>query len=202
MMETDILFVHIQKTGGSSIMRGLGRRPNHVHKHRFAHELREIYTPAVWDSAYRFAVVRNPWDRLVSWWSMVNMYREAHAQGGYFNNFFAYVLGRARTFEDFILNCGDDVEDPDGFKCIFRNQIDYVIDADGQVMVDFIGRFETLESDFRHVLAETGRPATALEHVNRSRHRPYQDYYSPKTRDIVEKAYARDIARFEYRFEG
>jgi hypothetical protein len=197
----ELIFVHIQKTGGSSILKALGREMHSRHKHRFASEFRDMYGQARWDEAYKFAFVRNPWDRLVSWWSMVNQYRGAYVRGAKFNRFFTHILQNGRTFEDFILNCGADIEDADGRKCIFRNQLDYITDADGQIMVDYVGRFEHLDKDFDKLTARLKLPKSALEHRNRSDHKPYATYYNAETRAVVEAAYKRDIAHFGYVFE-
>lgn len=197
----NLIFVHIQKTGGSSIAATIGQKVYSPHKHRFASELKLIHGAAVWDAAYKFAFVRNPWDRLVSWWAMIEQFRPQHEQGRDLNNFFKYVHSNARTFEEFIVNCPDDIEDDNGKKCILRNQIDYTVDENGASMVDFIGKFENLHVDFNHVLKTVGREPRPLPHHNKTPHRPYQEYYSPRTRAIIEEAYAKDIATFGYRFE-
>lgn len=196
----DILFVHIQKTGGTSILKALGHEAHPRHKHCFASEFRRMCPAEQWDAAFKFAFVRNPWDRLVSWWSMMNAYRDAFRQGARMNRFFTYVFENSVTFEDFILNCHADIADPDGRKCILRNQLDYLTDSDGQVLVDFVGKFEHLAADFRTVTRELGLPDTELEHRNRTAHAPYTDYYSDRTRALVEQAYQRDITQFGYAF--
>lgn len=198
----DLIFVHIQKTGGSSISQALGHPVHPPYKHWFAPQLRDMVGAEAWDRAITFTFVRNPWDRLVSWWTMVDQVRRMQRPGVRLNNFFAYVLANASTFDDFIRKCHADIEDRDGRKCILRNQIDYVVDANGQEMVDFIGRFENLDSDFRKLAELSRRPLPALEHRNRSAHRPYQVFYTPETRDLVARAYQRDIARFGYSFES
>ncbi len=198
----NLIFVHIQKTGGSSISHAL-KQPHHPpHKHWFAPELRELVGVEAWDRATKFTFVRNPWDRLVSWWSMIDRARVMQRPGIKMNNFFTYVLGNASTFEEFILKCPEDIQDLDGRKCVFRNQLDYVMDDAGNLMVDFIGKFENLQDDFNKLTEISGLPASVLERRNPSVHKPYQDYYSATTRDAVEQAYQKDIAHFGYRFEG
>ena len=196
----DILFVHIQKTGGSSILRALGQEAHPRYKHFFASEFRLMCTAEQWDGAFKFAFVRNPWDRLVSWWSMLNAYRDAFRQGARLNRFFTYVFENSVTFEEFILNCHADIADPDGRKCILRNQLDYLTDSDGRILVDFVGKFENLATDFRKITRQLGLPATALEHRNKTSHARYTDYYSNRTRGLIEEAYQRDITQFGYAF--
>lgn len=195
-----LIFVHIQKTGGSSVTSALGGSEHPPEKHWLARELRDRYGRETWNDCYRFAFVRNPWDRLVSWWSMIDNQKTAIAAGARANTFFRYVLERAETFEDFLHKCGDEVRDPDGRKCIWRNQLDYLCDEDGVSMVDFIGRFETLDQDFAAVTRHVYGASRPLPRTNASRRRPYVDYYTPELTAMVTEAYADDIAAFGYRF--
>jgi len=192
------IFVHIQKTGGNSVRAALGADIFDPHKHFFAAELRDMHGPAAWDASFKFSFVRNPWDRLVSWWSMIDNGRKTTTQAP--NGFFDYVLARAASFEEFLTRCTDEIVDPDGRKQIFRNQVDYLVDRDGKPIVDYIGRFERLQQDFDEVSRRLGRPPVALARSNASRHAPYAEYYTPATADMVARHYARDIAHFGYRF--
>lgn len=188
------IFVHIQKTAGSSIEAALrdhdpeagshfvgGRR--HVH----AVELRDAVGRDVWGRYFKFAFVRNPWDRLVSWYQMCMEAQQPNA-------FCRYVRDGFPTFESFVTGA---TSGP-GAKTT-RNQLDYVSDPAGGVIVDFIGRYETLQADFATVAARIGI-AGNLAWVNASRHGAYRDYYDDVTRAIVARRFARDVAAFDYRF--
>jgi hypothetical protein len=150
------IFVHIQRTGGNTVRSALGVEPNDAHKHFLARELKPVYGEAAWTAGFKFAFVRNPWDRLVSWWSLIDNGRDSPGVSPPPNNFFGYVLRQANSFEQFVSCCTDEIVDRDGRKHIFRNQIDYLVDADAAVMVDFIGRFERLQEDFDKVAARLG----------------------------------------------
>lgn len=193
------IFVHIQKTGGESIRAMLGAESDDPHKHRTAQELRDLYGEETWASCFKFAFVRNPWDRLVSWWSMIDAMRPNLASGQA-NVFQRFVLTRAATFDEFLLNCDQAIEDDDGRKHIFQNQIDYLTDADGSLLVDFIGRFEDFSDDLRFVCERTGADISSLERRNNSRHRPYREYYSEGSAAFVARRYTKDIAAFGYSF--
>ncbi|HXW23546.1 MAG TPA: sulfotransferase family 2 domain-containing protein [Xanthobacteraceae bacterium] len=194
------IFVHIQKTGGNSVRSALGVESNDLHKHFLARELRAVYGEAVWVDAFKFAFVRNPWDRLVSWWSMIDGGRDPSGAIPAPNSFFGYVLDHARTFEEFISRCTEEIIDSDGRKNIFRNQIDYLVDESGAVIVDFIGRFERLQECFNDVTARLGLPSVELPRLNTSRRSAYPDYYTPAMAAEVGRLYARDIEAFGYRF--
>jgi hypothetical protein len=194
------IFVHVQKTGGNSVRTALGGDIFDARKHFMARDLREIYGEAVWDSCFKFSFVRNPWDRLVSWWSMIDNARDYVDQAQPPNAFFGYVLKRTKNFEDFLLRCNDEIVDSDGRKNIFRNQIDYLIDEKGAIIVDFIGRFEHLQEDFDVISRHLGRAPVELPRTNTSQHATYTEYYSPATAEMVAKRYAQDIKQFGYRF--
>jgi chondroitin 4-sulfotransferase 11 len=194
------IFVHVQKTGGNAVRSALGMAVDDVHKHFFARELRDIYGTAAWGSRFKFAFVRNPWDRLVSWWSMIDNGRDFIDPSQPPNSFFGYVLERAHNFEEFILRCTDEITDPDGRKHIFRNQIDYLVDENGTIIVDFIGRFERLQECFDEVCRRLGRTPVELPRINDSRHAAYTEYYTPAMAETVARHYARDIETFGYRF--
>jgi chondroitin 4-sulfotransferase 11 len=194
------IFVHVQKTGGNSVRAALGGDIFDARKHFLARELREVYGRAAWDSRFKFSVVRNPWDRLVSWWSLIDNARQYLDLTKPPNKFFGYVLTRARSFEEFLLRCDDEIIDSDGRKNIFRNQIDYLVDDDGTIIVDLVGRFERLQESFDEISRRLGRKPVELPRTNVSRHRAYSEYYTPALAEMVAKHYARDIETFGYRF--
>ena len=195
-----LIFVHIQKTGGNAISTALGQNPDCPEKHFFARDLRELYCTDVWNAYFKFAFVRNPWDRLVSWWSMIDAHRAAFAGGKLLNKFQRFILERATTFEEFLENCDDEIVDTDGRKWIYRNQLDYLTDSSGRQMVDFVGRFETLQQDFDTIARKTNGGPVPLPHVNRSQHPHYSDYFTPALAEKVARRFERDINAFGYVF--
>ena len=162
--------------------------------------MREAHGEAVWNACFKFSFVRNPWDRLVSWWSMVDNARDYVDRAQPPNAFFGYVLERAKSFEDFLLRCDDEIVDSDGRKSIFRNQIDYLVDDDGAIIVDFVGRFERLQESFDEISRHLGRASVELPRTNASQHAAYTEYYTPAMAEIVARRYARDIEHFGYAF--
>ena len=188
------IFVHIQKTGGSSleaVLRandpGIGSSLHEGRRHLFARQIRPLVGEERWDAYFKFAFVRNPWDRLVSWYHMCVQVPQPNA-------FARYVRACAPTFEAFVTQATTGM----GERTTY-NQVDYVTDEAGAQIVDFVGRYESLREDFAHVRDRLALPFD-LPHVNRSDHRHYRDYYSPATRDIVAQRFARDIAYFGYAF--
>jgi hypothetical protein len=194
------IFVHVQKTGGNSVRAALGGDIFDARKHFTARELRASHGEAVWKASFKFSFVRNPWDRLVSWWSMIDNARDYVDPAQPPNAFFGYVLARAKSFEEFLLRCDGEIVDSDGRKNIFRNQIDYLVDDDGAILVDFVGRFERLQQGFDEISRRLGRAPVELARTNASQHAAYTAYYTPAMAEIVARRYAADIAQFGYRF--
>jgi hypothetical protein len=190
------VFIHIQKTGGDSIETALGLEV--TDKHFLARQLNVKYDRALWNHYFKFAFVRNPWDRLVSWYSMIENARGRPR----LNGFFRYVLTNAASFEDFILRCTDQIRDDDGDKCIYTNQIEYLVDMNGTLLVDFVGRFERLQQDFDQVCSVLGIETRLLPRLNHgSRHEHYSQYYSDEMREFVSERYKSDIEYFGFAFE-
>src|SRR5262249_54309820 len=120
---------HIQKTGGNAVSTALGQNFDCSEKHFFAHDLRELYGADCWNSYFKFAFVRNPWDRLVSWWSMINANRAAFSNGAILNKSTGSYLRKQLPSRSFFSNCDEEIVDNDGNKWIYRNQLDYLTDS-------------------------------------------------------------------------
>jgi hypothetical protein len=180
-----LFFVHINKTGGSSIERALNLR----FKHKTALEIIAKVGRPQWDQAYTFAAIRNPWDRVVSHYH----YR---AQTNQTN------LGTdAISFAEWVqLTYGS--QDPRYYDIpmAFMPQINWITDREGQLLVKFICRFERLDADFKNVCAHLNRVAAPLPRLKASSHGPYRDYYDSATAKIVADWFHKDIQSFGYQF--
>lgn len=84
----------------------------------------------------------------------------------------------------------------------FRSQYTFLSNRDGQIAIDFVGRFETLERDFAAVCRQFGLPSTKLPRVQAARTRVnYADYYDSDMRAAVARRYADDVRLFGYTFQ-
>jgi hypothetical protein len=195
-----VVFVHIQKTGGLTVDRLLHERIPDLRRvgarHGFASlEMDELDD---WDEYFKFAFVRNPWDRLVSWYSMVTtMPRDG-------NELWRYVHENSSSFEEFVYNCTDEVEIKSGVHYSFAyNQLDYVTDDHGNLLVDFIGRLENFDKDLQEVFRRIGFELETVPHIRAgSGHQHYSTFYTPDTELVVRERFKRDIEYFGYEFES
>lgn len=195
-----LVFVHIPKTAGSSIAEALDRLPlrngpGHpvidTPKHAKATELRRILGRRRWDDYFSFAIVRNPWDLMVScyeWWlQKADRYPHIREQ--------ADAVRRLGSFEAFLRS-------PWGSQRInqFNGDIeDWYMDGDRQI-VDFIARFEHLDEDWPEICRRIGVEPFPIAHENRTQRRDYRSYYTDETRALVAHRFARTIERFGYEF--
>ena len=83
----------------------------------------------------------------------------------------------------------------------FKPQHYFICDANSRVRVDFVGRTETMDADFRHICEHLGVVAE-LNWMNRSNHGPYSEYYTDDLRKRVAAIYAKDIALFGYELDS
>ncbi len=213
-----LVFVHIQKTGGDTVSRLMGESIPDIFcfkaKHEFA--VKAAAELERWNEYFKFAFVRNPWDRLVSWYSMIrdaeairwyqiltDQRRRSHFRQTRENKLWRYVLDNSSTFEEFIINCTDEIEVDEGVYYSFAyNQLDYIADSNNHLLVDFIGRFESFGSDLYKVYDRLGLELGSIPHENRSVRGHYSTFYTPETETIVRKRFQRDIEYFGYKFEN
>lgn len=193
-----LVFVHIQKTGGVTVNNLLREHIPDVRSILARHEFasRGVDELDAWNEYFKFAFVRNPWDRLVSWYVMVTTVRRPGNELG------RYVHDNSSTFEEFIHNCTDEIEIRKGVCYSFTyNQLDYVTDEEGNLLVDFIGRLENFDEDVREVFRRIGVDLDKIPRDNRSDHKHYSTFYTPETEMIIRDRFKRDIEYFGYEFE-
>ena len=156
--------------------------PQPFHTHSTAEKIMNNLGKKIFDSSFSFGVVRNPWDWQVSLYEFA-MENTTHPQ-----NSFTKGLG---SFENYInWRCAEEVS----------YQKDFLYSPSGQLLVNFVGRFENLEADFKYICDQIGIEAK-LPLLNTSFNREdYKTYYSKKTIELVRRTFAPDIDLFGYDF--
>ena len=76
-------------------------------------------------------------------------------------------------------------------------QVDWITDALGHEFVDFVGRFEKLETDFGTICERLGI-VTSVPHLNSSRRKDYLTYFDDDCVELIANGYAADFQRFGY----
>ena len=207
------LFVHIPKTGGTSIRVALRRykwqdpyriplfllsRLSSLTGHRLACKLprhakaiaaHEMLPRDLYQQLFKFAFVRNPWDLQVSSFHHVQRERPHLLKGVTdFESFLRMKLSRGR---DYVYH----------FDVSIEPQSDYVVDIHRNLIVDFIGRYERLESDFEEACNRIGVPCSGLPHRRQATDRSaYRRYYNDATAQLIAEHFKSDIEMFGYSF--
>jgi hypothetical protein len=215
--ERRIAFIHIPKTGGSSVEALLGLNTdaaffsptplkhltpsNKTPQHFTLRELRANVGEALTDF-FRFAFVRNPWDRFAS--EYVWRRRWYLAKPADRTDYF-YGHSHLESMDKFVraleIPESQRIDARRGFDAHLETQSSFLLDEAGEVGVDYIGRFERFREDLSSVARRLGRDPAAIQWLKRSRrHTDYRLYYSAFSRSAVERFYEEDIRRFEYRF--
>jgi hypothetical protein len=206
----DSIFIWVPKTAGTSLfaaferfgaqktlsVNAIGRQFTGRGLYTFGHMsildlVRDGYLPSDFvQRAWKFAFVRNPYDRAVS------LFRYLVKIG---------VLPPKTTFPIFCsyLEAGafEDVG-PYNFKGLsqLNPQSRWLFDDSGKCLCDYIGRFENIYSDFRVVQERIGRYASAVElpHENATTRAATRTYYTEREAAIVATVYSQDFDRFGY----
>ena len=151
------------------------------HGHLSLQQIRPYMRPEEWESFFKFAFVRNPFDRFVSYCAFMTR------DSGQFEADPKAVMHQMLT-------------KPPLQHILFQPQHLLVTDAEGQLMADYVGRVEEMQGSYDEICERIGIPTAELERVNSSRRKDYRDYYDQPLIDGVAKLYGRDLELFDYKF--
>jgi len=207
------LFVHIAKTGGTSIRDALARyrwghryslpqficnKMSQLCDHKIATRFprhsriiaaKEMLPEAYFNGLFKFAVVRNPWDLQVSSFHHIKRERPQVMQGhDTFESFMRWKFSPNRPYQYHI-------------DTSLQLQTDYLVDLHGNLLTDFIGHYENLQADFDQVCEKLNIPKQVLPHKRKATDREsYQGYYTEALKALVDKHFAKDIELLNYQF--
>ena len=140
----------------------------------------------IWKSYFKFVFVRNPWDWVISNYCWNNKNNLKDFQRFESRHFYKHweQMKRWRGVSE-AENCF---------------QYNWVLGRDGRTIVDFIGKFENLQGDFDTICDKIGLDRVIVPHLNRIAHKPYREYYTPETEQLVTEKYDKDIELLGYEF--
>ena len=178
--EHKFIFIHIPKNAGTSIrnsfeIEGYDKK---VVKKNWPHdtclEIKDYCGEEVWNEYFKFAFVRNPYDRLVS-------YYHFHKSPQY------KYPARANSlpFDQWVMK---------GLDSNMKKNQTWYLDED----VDYIGRFENLEKDWELICKEIGITPYKLPKFNVSDHNEWKSYYTDDSEKLVNRIFQDDFEVFNY----
>ncbi len=220
--DNEFIFVHIPKTAGTSINEALTREPTitsqkikrklkhlpslinpnqpthpklitpKVEKHAKAIKIKQKVGNTLWDNYFTFSFIRNPWDLMVSsykWWlQKAHMWPHLAQDIKYIKNMDGF-----KTF----------LKSPYGTNMINEHQgtiMDWLTDEKDTVIVDYVGKFETLEKDFRKICKKLAINEPALPRINVTNRYDYRNYYDYESRQWITERFSKTIEQFGYTF--
>ena len=192
------IFLNIPKNAGQSIKSALFHitanksygAPNHADLtffHKNFPEQTEFYL--------KFCVVRNPFDRIVSFYhykkKLCKNYNPLNFHDNYhfLKNPKEVKIFSEQSFEYLLLNGYLNIGPQYPKMCIGK-----------KFSINFLIRFENLQDDFNEFLSTRSMPSFKLPHKNKSQRQSYQTYYSNNSIEYVNKQYNIDLKAFGYNF--
>jgi hypothetical protein len=152
------------------------------HGHLGLAQVRPFLGEEVFASYFKFAFVRNPFDRFVSYCAFMTR------QSGEFDRapqqVMRHVLFQLRPMQ----------------HILFQPQYTLLVDADGKLLSDCVGRVEEMQESYDAICVRIGIPSRPLEQVNSTRRGDYRQYYDQQLIDGVSDLYRRDLDLFGYGF--
>lgn len=204
--EKQFLFIHIPKTGGKSMSSVLAEYASHntnfdhllvrkltlkfgsfprlkiYSRHEKLSQFESFTCKSEYSKLWKFSIVRNPYDRLVSLFLFQQQYSEA-------NN---HKLIKNMTFDDFV-----NWMNPWMKK---TSMVSFIKNNDGKIDMDFIGRFENLNEDVNKIFEHLNIDKR-LPYINKTKKTDsYRNYYNDKLIKLVQKNYEEDLDFFKYVF--
>jgi hypothetical protein len=212
-----LIFIHIGKTGGTSIedalcqlldlnwedtkyhkdvlnnigklnytpwwIRGRDYAGRINCKHITASDLKHIVGDEIWNEYFKISFVRNPYDKLLSEYSMFTQFEE----------FKDHPWNKYATYQDFL-------------KAVFHGKErigsnpyhHFLTDQKGDLLVDFYGKFETLQKDFDKICEMLGLNKMQLPNKRPTKHKSYESYYSPDAMEMVYRINKKDFQLLKY----
>lgn len=178
-----VVFIHINKTGGTSISSALGIKKFHL----TAKEVIDLVGKKNFSNAFSFAVVRNPWDKVAS---------------QYYHRIKKKQIGDPIIFNSWVSKTYGNHKDPRYYNKqykMFYPQIEWLKDYSGEIVIKKIIRFENINEEYESIAKVFGLNKK-LPHKNRGSNDDYKTIYSNNSVEIIKEHFREDIELFGYDF--
>ena len=153
------------------------------HGHLSLEQVRPFVGEEIFSGYFKFAFVRNPYDRFVSYCAF--MTRDTDV----------FQRDPQAVMRHFLF-----VQPPEQ-HILFKPQYTVLADSAGTLLTDMVGRVEDMQASYDAICARIGMPSRALEQVNSSKRGDWRQYYNEELKEGVARRYARDLELFGYEFK-
>ena len=170
---------------------------NFFPSHMTAQEARSNFGNFIWSTIFTFTIVRNPWDRIYS----LYLFRKKRQR-----------IENNVSFRDYVISLQEAIVSNKLPTSLFSypphlyGSADFILDEDGEIMVDCVVKYENRNSELKFVASRLGIPELGKLHVQGTSHNKAAEHYSEaydlEMKEIVATIYAKDIDLFNYQFGG
>ncbi len=206
-------FIDIPRTSSSSIRAELGkhfgfpygkkdileqehssRRQEIFPSHMTAQKASSAISGFVWRKIFKFTIVRNPWDRVYS----LYLFRKKRKR-----------ISESLSFRDYVISLHQAFISNKFSQSLFSypphryGSSDFILNSNGEIMVDYIAKYENREHDLKFIASRIGLPELGRLHVQSSTSeiKHYSYFYDSEMKEIIQTIYAKDIDLFNYQFD-
>ncbi len=150
------------------------------HGHISARQIAPVLDPEVFTAYFKFAFVRNPFERFVSYCAFMGRKDDQFLNAP--REFMKWILFERKPFD----------------HVLFLTQHEFIADTENRLALDYVGRNESMQTGYDAICAHLGIPGETLARANASQHRPYREYYDRELADAVAEFYRKDFELFDY----
>ena len=216
-IQNKFLFIHVPKTAGNSIQNilkeysedeivfrarhgqdgverfGVRNRKYNTSKHSTLSDYKAVLDIETYREMYKFAVIRNPWDRMIS-----SYFSPHRGITNWDRTLFIKVLQYTYPLRHYIFENSTLEKSLDSNESGVIN-LEKKLDDD----IDFLIRYEYLNDDFRLVCDKLGIPYSALPHRNRneSNRNHYSSFYDDELKALVQEKFIDEVLHGDYDFK-
>jgi len=178
--DKNIIFIHITKSAGGTVQQAFKRDGFYFDlagEHTTAQQHLEILDKNVFDQCFKFSFVRNPWARMASIYFYYYQYHKSlefcptvsHSDLGTLPDWLAGANIRDLSFKNWLKAFCLDNKGVMGaahktcsnlnIKHFHFNQLNWLVSSnttDNELLVDYIGKVENIQSDMDHICNQIG----------------------------------------------
>ena len=150
------------------------------HGHISVQQIKPFIGPDAWDDYFKFAFVRNPYDRYISTFFFLT--RDQQLQGQDESALLKQAIQNPRFTS----------------RLLVEPQSKMLLNPDGSLGIDFLAKYETIQEDFDRICERIGIPSKVLIEKNASEHKTSDSYYDGELRRLVSDFYQPDFDLLGY----